>query len=144
MAYKTTVSTSAASAGVNAVLALLTSGSVLKVYSSNQPASPDVLPGAGHDLLATLQLSTTPFAPAVAGVAAANPIAASTVLLGGTAAWFRLSSTAAGYPSSSGYGILDGSASTAGSNLVLNSVALSSGAAISVTALTVTLPQTTP
>ena len=141
----TRVSTSAASAGVNAILALLTSGSVLKVYSSNQPATPDVLPGAGHDLLATFTLSTTPFGAAVAGASTANTIPATTIDKSGTASWFRISSTQAGYPSSSGYGLIDGSASTAATaNLVLNSAALSSGAALSITALTVTLPQTTP
>ena len=143
MAYATRVSTSAVSAGLNAVLALLTSGSVLKVYSSNQPATPDTLPGAGHDLLATLSFSTTPFGAAVAGVSTANTIAATTVDKSGTATWFRISSTQAGYPTSSGYGLIDGTASTGTSNMVLNSASLSSGASLSITSLTITLPQTT-
>ena len=67
MALATRVSTSAVSAGLTSILALLSSGAVLKVYSSNQPATPDVLPGAGHDLLATLAFSSTPFGAAVAG-----------------------------------------------------------------------------
>jgi hypothetical protein len=142
MAYATRVSTSAASAGLNAILALLTSGSVLKVFSSSQPATPDILPAA-QDLLATLSFSTTPFGAAVAGVSTANAIAATTVERSGTATWFRISSTAAGYPTSSGYGLIDGTASTAGSNMILNSASLSSGASLTISALTITQPQTT-
>lgn len=144
MAYATRVSTSAASAGLAAITALLTSGSVLNIFSSNQPATPDVTPGAGHDLLAVLQFSTTPFGAPVAGVSTANTIAATTIERSGTATWFRISSTQAGYPTSSGYGLIDGTCATGGSNLILNSASLSSGASLTISSLTITLPQTTP
>lgn len=80
----------------------------------------------------------------MAGVSTGNTIPATTIEASGTATWFRISSTAAGYPTSSGYGLIDGTASTAGSNLILNSASLSSGASLTISSLTITLPQTTP
>ena len=150
MATKTMISTAAANNAVLAVVNLqggtppgmLSSGSVLKIYTSNQPAGPDTAPGGGPDLLASLQLSTQPFSTApAAGVATANAIAASTVILTGTAAWCRISSSS--QATSSGLGVIDGTVGTASANCILNSVALSSGAAISISSLTVTMPEST-
>ena len=148
MALLTKISTAAANNAVLGVVGLLaaggtlTSGSVLKIYSSNQPANADTAPGAGPDLLAMLTLSSQPFSTApVSGASTANTIAASTVILTGTAAWCRISSSS--QATSSGLGVIDGTVGTATANCILNSVALSSGAAISVSSLTVTMPETT-
>ena len=143
MAYKTMLSTAGANAGILAVVGLLSTGAVLKIFTSSQPTNPDTVPGAGPDLLASLALSSQPFSTTPSGGAStANTIPASTVILTGTAAWCRISSSS--QATSSGIGLIDGTVGTATANCILNSVSLSSGASITISSLTVTLPESTP
>lgn len=104
----------------------------LRIYDGTQPTDADTAVGA-QVLLAELTMNATAFAAASAGSAAANAITAdSSANATGTAAWFRL-------VASNGTTVLcDGTVGTGTHNLVLNSVAISSGANVSVTAFTVT------
>jgi hypothetical protein len=86
-----------------------------------------------QNVLADLTMNATAFGSAVAGVATANAITAdSSADLTGTASWFRL------YKSDNTTVICDGSVGTSGADLNLNSVAISSGAAVTITAFTLT------
>ena len=81
--------------------------------------------------LATLVL-TDPVAPAAsAGVLTFSAIADDTSTIAGTAAWFRLEDN-------SGDPIIDGDVGTSGSDLNLNSLAISAGGTVSVTSFVIT------
>jgi hypothetical protein len=122
------LSNAAANAAADAVTAQL-DGGFLRIYDGTQPADADTAIGA-QVLLAELTFNATAFGAAVAGVATANAITSdSSANATGTATWFRA-------VRSNGTSVVyDGSVGTATSNLVLNSVAISAGAAVSVSAL---------
>ncbi len=87
--------------------------------------------GAKTTTLANLPL-TDPFAPAAAaGVMTASAITDDTATVAGTATWFRLEDN-------SGDAVVDGDVGTSGSDLNLNSVAISAGGTVSVTSFVVT------
>lgn len=131
MALNPKLSDTAANAAANAVTALANSG-FLRIFDGTQAANANTAVGA-QVLLAELTLNATAFGAAAAGVATANAITAdSSANNSGTATWFRV-------VKSDGTTVLfDGSVSTSGANLNLNSVAISSGAAVSVSALSYT------
>lgn len=121
----------AANAAVDAMAALANSGK-LRIYDGSQPATADTAVGA-QVLLAELTMNATAFGAGSAGVATANAITAdSSADASGTAAWFRLTK------SDGTTVICDGSVGTSGCDLNLNSVAISAGANVSVTAFTLT------
>lgn len=106
----------------------------LRIYDGTQPTDADTALGA-QVLLAELTMNATAFGAAAAGAASANAITQdSAANASGTATWFRL------VESGGTNVIMDGSVGTSSANLILNSVAISSGAAVSVTAFTVTFP----
>lgn len=116
--------------GLDASFDVLNSGK-LRVYDSTQPTDADTALGA-QVLLADLALNATAFAAASAGSKAANSITQdSSADATGTATWCSLLT-------SGNVRKLDGSAGTATVNLVLNSAAISSGAAVSCSAFTIT------
>jgi hypothetical protein len=121
----------AANAEADAVCVLANSGK-LRIYDGTQPATADTAL-SGQVLLAELTFNATAFGAASAGVATANAITQdASADATGTAAWFRA-------VKSDGTTVLfDGSVGTSGSNLNLNSVAISSGAAVQVTSFTFT------
>ena len=110
----------------------LANNGFLRIYDGTQAATADTAVGA-QVLLAELTFGATAFGAASAGVATANAITQdSSANATGTASWFRVLQ-------SNGTTVLfDGSVGTSGANLNLNSVAISSGAAVQVTALTFT------
>ena len=111
----------------------LTSGHLM-VYDSTQPVSADTALGA-QVLLADLSFGSPAFAAASAGSKAANSITQdSSANATGTATWATLVPT-----SRATVGFHDMSAGTSGANLNFNSVAISSGAAVSVSSLTLTM-----
>lgn len=121
----------AANTACDAMAALANSGR-LKIYDGTQPATADTAV-TSQVVLADLTMNATAFGSAVAGVATANAITQdSSADATGTATWFRL------YKSDNSTVICDGSVGTSSADLVLNSVAISSGAAVSVTAFTLT------
>ena len=117
---------------LNAAFDILNSGK-LRIYDGSQPASADTALGA-QVLLADLTLNSTAFAAASSGSKAANSITQdSGADASGTATWGTLvASTRATV------GTLDFSVGTSGANLNMNSVAISSGAAVGCSSFTIT------
>lgn len=131
MALNPKLSNAGANAAADAVTALLATG-YLRIYDGSQPATADTAIST-QVLLAELRFGATAFGAAVAGVSTANAITAdSSADATGTAAWFRA------LKSDGTSAVFDGSVGTSGANLNLNSTAIQSGAAVSVSALTYT------
>lgn len=106
----------------------------LRIYSGTQPANADTAL-SGNTLLAELTMNATAFGASASGVATANAITQDSAAdATGTAAFFRL------LESDGTTVVMDGSVGTTGADLNINSVAIQSGAAVSVTAFTVTFP----
>jgi hypothetical protein len=120
-----------ANAAADAVCVLLNNG-YLRIYDGTQATDADTALGA-QVLLAELRWNATAFGAAAAGVATANAITAdSSANASGTASWFRA------LKSDGTTVVFDGSVGTASANLILNSVAISVGANVSVSAFTFT------
>lgn len=119
-----------ANAAANAVAALCNSG-FIDIMSGAQPAAN----GAATTVLATVTFGATAFGAASGGVVTANAIGSAAAGASGTASWFRA------YKSDHTTPVFDGSVGTSGCNLNLNSVAISSGATVSVTALTYSITE---
>lgn len=102
---------------------------LLRIYDGSRPATG----GTATTLLAELTCNAT-FAPgAGSGVLTLNAITQdSSANATGTATWFRI------VQSDGTTHVMDGSVSTSGSDLNFNTVSIVSGAAVSVTSLTVT------
>jgi len=124
-----------ANAAADAVCVQANNG-YLRIYDGTQPTDADTAIGA-QVLLAELRFGATAFGAAAAGVATANALTAdASANATGTASWFRV------LASNGTTTLWDGSVGTATSNLILNSVAISSGAAVSVSAFTYTQAKT--
>jgi hypothetical protein len=131
MALNAKLANVGANAAADAVCVLANTG-YLRIYDGTQAADADTAVGA-QVLLAELRFGATAFAGAAAGVATANAITPdSSANASGTASWFRV------LKSDGTTALWDGSVGTATANLILNSVAISSGAAVSVSAFTFT------
>lgn len=129
MALTPKFSDESANARCDAHCALLNTG-YLRIYDGTQAATADTAVGA-QVLLAELRFSATAFGAASAGVATANAITQdSSANATGTASWYRCLKSNGTSP------VEDGSVGTATSNLILNSVAISSGAAVQVSSFT--------
>ncbi|HEU4544333.1 MAG TPA: hypothetical protein VFR23_24595 [Jiangellaceae bacterium] len=108
-------------------------GDLFGIFDGTQPTNADTALGA-QTLLAELTLNATAFAAASSGSKAANAITQdSSANATGTASWASLYATAR-----TTVGTMDMEAGTSGANLNLNSVAISSGAAVSCSSLTIT------
>jgi hypothetical protein len=135
MALAPSITTAARNAAADAVVDLVDVGGTgtLRIYDGTAPADANAAL-SGNTLLAQLTMSATAFGTAAAGVATAAAITQdSSADATGTATFFRILS-GAGTP----LVIMQGSVGTATADLVLNSVAISSGAAVSVSSLTYT------
>jgi hypothetical protein len=129
MALNPKFSVESANARCVAHTALLNSG-FLDIYDGTQPTTADTAIGA-QVLLASLTFNATAFGAPSNGVATANAITQdSSANATGTATWYRC------FKSNHTDEVEDGSVGTATSNLVLNSVAISSGAAVQVSSFT--------
>ena len=125
-------SIAARNAALDALAPLVNSG-YLRIYSGSQPATPET--AASGVLLAELRFNATAFGAAAAGVLTANAITGdSSADATGTAGYYRV------LASDGTTALWDGSVNTSGADLNLNSVAIQSGAAVSSSALTYTLP----
>ena len=131
MALNPFISDAAAKAATDAVCALCNGGTI-QVRSGTQPANANA--AATGTLLVTLGFSATAFAPAGAtgGQAAANAITSANAVASGTASWFRA------FKSDGTTAVFDGSVGTATADLILSSVALTSGGNVAVSSLTYT------
>jgi hypothetical protein len=121
-----------ANAAVNGeadALAALANNGYLRIYDGTQAATADTAIGA-QVLLAELRMNATAFGAAVAGVITAAAITPdSSANASGNASWFRLLKSDGTTP------LWDGSAGTTSADLILNSIAISIGAQVSVTSL---------
>lgn len=119
-------------AALDAAFDVLNSGHLM-VYDSTQPTDADTALGA-QVKLADLSFGVTAFAAASSGSKSANSITQdSSADATGTATWATLVTS-----SRATVGAMDMSVGTSGANLNFNSVAISSGAAVSVSSLTIT------
>jgi hypothetical protein len=126
------LSNTLANAEAVAAAALFNSGK-LRIYSGTQPVTPDTALNS-NTLLAELTFGATAFGAPTAGVLVANAITSdSSADASGTATFYRC------FQSDGTTVLSDGTVGTSASDLVLNSVAISSGAAVSVTSFTHTV-----
>jgi len=127
-----------ANAGVNAEADALSDqldNGYLRIYDGSQPATADTAIGA-QNLLAELRFNATASGAAVAGVLTFSAFTSdASANATGTAAWYRALKADGTTP------VMDGSVGTATSDLILNSVAISSGAQVDVTSWTHTVPK---
>jgi hypothetical protein len=131
MALNPKLSNAGANAAADAVSDLLDNG-YLRIYDGAQPTDADTAIGA-QVLLAELRFNATSAPAAVAGVLTFSAITAdSSANATGTAAWFRA------LKSDGTTAVFDGTVGTSGANLNLNSIAIQSGAAVSVSSFTYT------
>jgi len=134
MAHNLNLSNAAANYAMDALAPRFNSG-YLRIYSGTQPATADTAL-SGNTLLAELTFGSTAFGAAVAGVITANAIANDPSANNpGTASFFRC------FESNGTTVIHDGSVGTSDADLVLNTVDIVAGVAVSVTAYSLTLPK---
>ena len=138
------ISNAAAIAACDAIVDRLDLGSTnpnarLRIYSGTVPTDADTALGA-QVLLAELNMSNPAFGSAVDISPGARATASaitedSTADATGTASFFRI------VDRSGTVVIMQGTVNTSGADLNLNSVAISAGAAVQVTSLTFTMPE---
>lgn len=132
MATNPQISYAAANAEANALAPLMNSGK-LRIYDSTVPTRADDAIGASV-LLAELTMNATAFGASSNGVITANAITAdASANNSGTATYYRI------WDSAGTTCYIQGTVGTATSDMILNSVAISAGAAVTVTALTHTV-----
>ncbi len=137
MAKNTQIAAAAVNGQGDNLAARLNNG-YLRIYSLTQPTNADTALGA-QVLLAELRFSATAAPATSGGVITFNAITAAVAAATGTATWFRA------LQSDGTTVVMDGSVDVTGNtpNLVLNSVAISSGANVSVSAFTHTVQKAT-
>ena len=135
MAYDLKISDAAANAGVSPIGALLNTG-YLDILDGTKPVS--VATAISTQVrLARLTFAASAFGSPIAGVITAGAIGPDMdAENSGTATWFRL------YASDGTTAHVDGTVGLTGCDLNLNSVTISAGIKVEVTALTLTLPKT--
>ncbi len=108
---------------------------LLVMFAGLQPADASAATTAANVSVANLTLtSTSTFGAAAAGVLSANAIGDDTSAAGGSANWFAIEAA-------TGARVIDGEVGTAGSDINLNSQAITTGATVSITSFTVTFAQ---
>lgn len=134
MAANPKFSETCVNAEADASRALLNNG-YIRVYDGVQPVDADTPVGA-QTLLAELRFGTPAYAPAVGGVAVANPITPDAAANAtGTATWYR-------FLKADGVTVIeDGSADTAGANLILNTTNIVAGAIVSALSAVYSIPK---
>jgi hypothetical protein len=124
-------------AALDTVFDTLNSGNV-RIADGTQPTDADTALGAQVDL-ADLAFGSTAFAAASAGSKAANAITQdSSANATSTATWATTQATGVAF-SGSNARVMDFSVGTSSANLNLNSTAISSGAAVSISSLTMSM-----
>lgn len=116
-------------AQLDAITTATGASGLLRIYDGSRPATG----GAATTLLAELVCNAT-FAPAAAsGVLTLNAIASdASANATGTATWFRI------VKSDGTTHVMDGSVGTSGTDMVLNTASIVSGANVAITSATVT------
>lgn len=141
MANNFIIANATAQAMANAFTTALDAGTagLIRIYDGTQPTDADTAIGA-QNLLAELTMSATSFGSAAddtpGAIITANAITEdSSANATGTASWFRMLTQNAGTV------IADGSVGTASADLVLNTVSITSGSTVSITAFTILMPE---
>lgn len=137
MAADPRITNAIASAMCDALVDAIDTGGAgsIRIYDSTIPTDADTAVGA-QVLLAEPTFGATAFGAASNGVANANAIGDdASADATGTAAWFRIVNGA-------GTTIMDGTVGTTGEDLNLNTTSIVSGATVSITAFSVTMPKT--
>lgn len=134
MAENLQLSYAAVNAEANAIAPLMNSGK-LRIYDGTPPTRcDDAL--AGNTLLAELTMNATAWGAASNGVLTANAITPdASADATGSASFYRV------FNSAGTIAYIQGTCGTSSANLILNSVAISAGAQVSVSALTHTVPR---
>lgn len=118
----------ARNAQLDALTTFAGAGAKLRIYNGTRPATG----GTATTLLAEFTLGS-PFAPAAASAVLSPTLPSNTTgITDGTATWFRVTR------SDGTTHVLDGSAGTSGTDMVLNTASVTTGVAVSVTGWTVT------
>jgi hypothetical protein len=132
------ISLAAAQGMLNATGLATTLGTAptIVIYSGTPPASVRAAL-SGNTVLATLTCASTPLASftdngSTAAVATFAAIASATAVATGTAAMFRILAGATA--------VAQGSAGTSGTDLILNTAAVTSGSTMAISAATISLP----
>ena len=125
------LSTAARNAMLDGITSTVGGSAKLRIYDGSQPAGPGTAVST-QVLLAELTCNAT-FAPAASsGVLTLNSITQdSSADATGTASWFRI-------VTSGGTAVIDGSVSTSGADMNLNSTSIVSGGTVSITSATFT------
>lgn len=113
--------------------------SVIDIRSGGQPADPDT--GATGTLLATLTFSDPAFGAATdgnpGGLLTASAITSDTSAdATASAGYFRMRATGTGADD-----VADGEVGTSGADLNMNTIAITAGSTVSITSMTVTMPE---
>jgi len=129
-------SSASAVSALSAVITAMGSGALLKIWSGTVPATCEA--SDTGTLLVSLPMSSTPFGtPADSGsqsvIATANAITTTNASTGGTAAYFRVTT-------SGGTCVVQGLCGTSSADLNLASLTIVSGGPVQITSLTMTLP----
>jgi hypothetical protein len=104
----------------------------IRIYTGTQPANPGT--AVSGTLLAELRGNGTQFGTASAGVLTLSATTAdSSADAAGTAGWFRV------FKSDGTTAVIDGSAGTSGTDLILNTAAITLGGNVSITSGTITV-----
>lgn len=115
-------------AQLDAITTFAGNGALLRLYSGTRPATG----GAVTTKLAEFTLGTPLAAGAASAVLSPTLPADTTGLAAGDATWFRI------VKADGTTHVIDGSAGTSGTDLILNTATISVGVAVSVTAFTIT------
>lgn len=133
MAHTPKISEALANAFLDGIGTLANSGK-LDIYDGTQPATPETAV-APATRLARLTMNAGAFGAAASHVLTAAAIASDTNTVAGTAAWFRLWQSDGTTP------LMDGSVGTSSSfDMNLNSLAVTTGGTVAITAFTIDLP----
>lgn len=134
MANDLRMSDAAVNAEANALAALMGSG-YIRIYDGTRPTTADTAVST-QVLLAELRFGSTAFGSASSGAITANAITQdSSANASGTPTWFRA------LKSDGTSAMWDGTVGTSSADLILNSATISAGAAVSISALTHTIPK---
>lgn len=118
---------------LNDITTSIGTSALLNIYAGVQPADVSSATTAANTVVAALSFpSTNAFGAAAAGSMTANTITSDSSAAGGTAAWFSITKN-------TGARVADGSVGTSGADLNLNSVTITTGATVAITAFTITL-----
>lgn len=125
------ISTAARNAAADAIVDLLDGGASfgkIRVYDGTQPAGPGTAIST-QTLLAEFTLADPAYGAASTGVTDldATPVLTATGVAAGVASWFRALD-------SNNLAVLDGSAGTSGTDMIMNTATVSVGLALEITA----------